>query len=113
MRARALFERRVCEARVEHKPNYSNVVVCSSTSSGVKIDAKGWGEKVLYVFHKAHYENIMYTCGGEGIIANYEHATLPPVPLQKSGTKKPPPCPCQAQKTTPAPTKIQEKETKN
>jgi len=31
----------------------------------------------------------MYTCGGEGIIANYKHATLPPVPLQKSGTKNP------------------------
>ncbi len=66
MRARALLKQG-CEARVEHKPNFSNVIVCSTISSCVKIDAKkgrGGRGKVLYVFHKAHYEELMYTCSG-------------------------------------------------
>ncbi len=63
MRARALLKQG-CEARVEHKPNFSHVIVCSTISSYVKIDAKkGGSRKVLYVFHKAHYEKLMYTCG--------------------------------------------------
>jgi hypothetical protein len=46
VRARALLLKQGCEARVEHKPNFSNVIVCSTISSCV-----GW--KVLYVFHKS------------------------------------------------------------